>query len=607
LELNKYRLTAFIIFILSCLGYFTLIVIEKYSKRSAYIEQHVDLKAIKKRGVLRAITEYNSISYFIYKGQPVGFDYELMKNFAKSLGVKLEMVVAKNTDDMYTLLQEGKGDVIANGLLEQKEWNPQIEYSTPYRQVEQVIVQRTPGSYTRPGDSIEVFAPQIKSALDLNKKTIYVGVNSPYYYLLKKIADTLGMELDLRVIGDDRSTEDLVEAVSTAEIDYTIADKDLALVNNSYFENLDVSVPIGPSQDLHYAVRTSSAALLKAINNWIKNYSSSPDYTAVFNKYFKTDKGIAQGFDEENARYEQGQISSYDAIIQKYARRMNWDWRLIAALIKQESGFNPMATSWAGAQGLMQLMPGTSRKMGLFPTQAYNPEYNIRAGTSYLKFLEDYWKDIPNFTQRTKFIIASYNAGPGHVQDAARLAKKYGYPDDQWDGAVEYFILYTSNPHFYTDEVVKFGYCRGSETFNYVRSIVNKYFNYKDRINDSTAIPQFALIRTEEIPFAGVSGLYNPTTGLIARDARRELFISQKLFEVRTQLKLRNSTRYLFKNNSSLFDQREWTGNEGQNAELFKKRHLFSDSVLVEQYDQLQPKNNYNINSMKKQPKKRSK
>jgi hypothetical protein len=356
---------------------------------------------------------------------------------------------------------------------------------------------------------------------------------------------------------------------------------------------------------LHYATRKSSPDLLDAVNAWIKKFTLSTAYTAIFNKYFKTDKNIAEGFDEENALLQQGRISRYDAIIQKYAKQMNWDWRLIAALIKQESSFNPMATSWAGAQGLMQLMPGTARKMGAFPSQIYNPEHNIRTGTSYLRYLEDFWKDIPDLTQRTKFILASYNAGPGHVVDAKNLAKKYGYPPDKWDGSVEYFILYESNPRFYTDEVCRFGYCRGSEPFNYVRRIINKYFDYKEQVYDSTSAPVFALVKTEEIPFAGVSGLYNPSSGLIAKNARQELFISQKLFEVRTRLELRDSSRYLFRKNGKLFEQHDGFGYEG-NSELFQRHELFKDSA-VEQYDQLQPKQNYSINKLKKQGKKGSK
>lgn len=607
MEINKHRLTALVLLILAILGYFAFGLYKKYSRHStAYIERHVDLEAIKKRGVLRAITEYNSISYFIYKGQPVGFDHELMKALAKHLGVKLQMVVARSPDDMYALLRQGKGDIIANGLPDPRGHHREFSYTRPYRQIEQVIVQRQPGAYKRPGDSIEIYAPPLRTALDLNRKTIFVGVNSPYYYQLKEMADTLGLELDLRIIGDDRSTEDLIEAVSTAEIDYTIADKDLALVNNSYYENLDVTLAIGKAKDLHYAIRSTSPQLLQAVNDWIGQFSGSGEFSEIFNNYFHSDKRIAQGFDIELAGYQLGTLSRYDAIIQKYAKAMNWDWRLVAALIQQESGFNPLATSWAGARGLMQLMPGTARQMGLPPAQLYNPEWNIRAGTAYLKYLEDTWKDIPDFTQRTKFILASYNAGPGHVQDAARLAKKYGYAGDKWDGAVEYFILYKSNPRFYTDEVVKYGYCRGSETFNYVRRIIGNYFKLEARVTDTTGGPRFALEKTGELPFAGVAGLYNPSTGLIARNARQELFISKKLFEIRTELKLRDTTRRLFPQQNSLCRQNDLTGLERNSDELFRQRHLFDDSIPVEQYNQLEPRKDYTINSLKKQPKKPS-
>lgn len=502
-----------------------------------------DIAEIRQRGVLRAIMEYNSVSFFIYKGQRLGFEYELMQRLAASLGVRLEVVVARSSDDPYNLLNEGKGDIIANGLFADNKIKQEIALSAPYRSVEQVIVQRQKPADAVPSDSLPKTDSLVRSPQDLSNKVIYVAENSIYYNQLKKLSDSLGINMDVRVLSDDRGTDDIIEAVANGEIDYTLANKDIALFSKSYFENLDVETTIGKPKQLHWAVRNNSPQLLSFLNHWIGGFAKDSTYAALYNKYFNEQKRSNYAFDD-HVLAQQGMISHYDALIQRYARSINWDWRLLAAVINQESHFDPTATSWCGAQGLMQVMPGTARQMGVYSSQIYNPATNIRTGIEYLRMIEQKWEDIPDFTQRIKFILASYNAGVGHVADAARLAEKYGFPKDRWDGSVEYFMLYKSNPRFYNDEVVKYGYCRGEEPFHYVRSIIRKYFDYRDKINTSTeTAADFRLEQVETIPFDGIDGVYNPTQGLIARSARRELFLSHQLFDDNTELIPRNNKR----------------------------------------------------------------
>jgi membrane-bound lytic murein transglycosylase F len=564
---------------------------KKSNSTPSILEKPIDLTQIRERGTLRVITEYNSISYFIYKNQTLGFDYEIIRQFAKENNLKVEFVIAKNTNELYTLLEQGKGDIIANGVHKIK--NNNISYSIPYRNIEQVLVQRKSGKYQRQQDSTVVYTQAIQHLQQLDQKSIFLTVNSPYYHNIKKAADTLGIAVAINLLGDDRSTEDLINAVSDAAIDYTIADKDLAQINQSFLHNLDVSLVIGSHQDLHYAVRKKSPELHIALNQWLSKFITGKTYKLLNDKYFKQNKNSIELFSEAQLLLD-GQISIYDNIIQHYAKTIEWDWRLIAALMYQESKFNTQATSWAGAKGLMQLMPGTARQMGL-EGNPYQPDINIKAGSKYLKYLEQFWKHIPDITQRTKFILASYNAGPGHVQDAARLAKKYGYSDTEWDGNTEYFILYKSNPKFYTDKVVKYGYCRGTETFNYVRKIIDKYFYYTKNINDSTN-NYLAIQQKDVIPFNGIDGVYNPTVELQAKDARQELFVSRKLFEQQQNLVPKNVKENPFdEGNNDLFKH-----TEKEDRKLFQKsntlfsRDSVSSSTLIEnnqnQINQLKPR-----------------
>lgn len=558
------------------------------SKNNTEYSAPIDLTKIKEKGVLRVITEYNAISYFIFKEEKVGFDFEIIETFAKYLGVKTEYIVANNTKEMYEWLRQGKGDIIATGLYKTNETG--IAYSIPYRSTEQVLVQRKTGKYQRDSDSSIIYTQAIRELSKLEEKDIFLTLNSPYYTQLKNLADTLGFDININLISDDRSIEDLITAVSNAEIDYTIADKDLALINNSFLKNLDLSVQFGKKEQLYYATRKSSKELHIVFNEWLSHFLKSADYQQIYNKYFKFDKNIIGSFDEKDF-LSKGQISIYDNIIQYFAKEMNWDWRLVAALIYQESKFNPNATSWAGARGLMQLMPGTARQMGLSANH-YQPELNIEAGTKYLKFLEQIWQNIPDFTQRIKFILASYNAGPGHVQDAVRLAKKYGYSENEWDGNVEYFILYKSNPRFYNDNVVKYGYVRGNETFNYVRNIVSKYFYYIDYVNDSSH-SNFAINKTDLIPFNGIDGVYNPSLGVLQERVRKELFVSRKLFEQNQELVPLNQKENPFdKPKKELFKK----GNTNQ--QLFEKKNsLFKKDDTTS--NQLIPTNSSTINQLR--------
>ena len=128
-----------------------------------------------------------------------------------------------------------------------------------------------------------------------------------------------------------------------------------------------------------------------------------------------------------------GKISHYDKLFKKYAKAIEWDWRLLSALAYIESNFNTGAVSWAGAQGMMQLMPSTARKMGILPGKEHDAEESIKAATKYIKITDRKFSKIKDPKERVKFILAAYNAGAGHVIDAMALAKKYGKNGYKWE------------------------------------------------------------------------------------------------------------------------------------------------------------------------------
>ena len=173
-----------------------------------------------------------------------------------------------------------------------------------------------------------------------------------------------------------------------------------------------------------------------------------------------------------------GVISHYDQYFMAYARDIRWDWRLLAAQCYQESTFDPRAVSFAGAKGLMQIMPGTADHLGVSRSKLYEPEANIQAAVKYIGQLQNTFRDIRDNYERTNFVLASYNGGAHHIRDAMNLAKRDGKNPHRWSDVAPY-VLKLSQPQYYNDPIVKYGYMRGSETVDYVQRIRQRHAGYQ--------------------------------------------------------------------------------------------------------------------------------
>ncbi len=320
----------------------------------------------------------------------------------------------------------------------------------------------------------------IRNPIDLIGKNIHVRKNSAYYDRLQNLSEEIGGEINIIPAEGHLVTEELIQKVANGEINYTIADKNIALLNQTYYSNIDVETEISFPQRIAWAVRKNSPDLHDAVDSWIEESRGSLKYNVIYKKYFKDIKEYKQRVKSEFFSKGGSKISPYDDILKKYADSINWDWRLLASLAYQESNFDPQTTSWAGAMGLMQVLPSTAYSFGV--TSLYDPEENIKAGTAYLEYLDEYWKEIPDSLMRRKFVLASYNAGPGHVSDARKLAEKYKKDPNLWDENVDIYLKLKAKPEYYNDKVVKYGYCRGEEPYNYVREIADRYAYYSEFI-----------------------------------------------------------------------------------------------------------------------------
>ncbi len=216
---------------------------------------------------------------------------------------------------------------------------------------------------------------------------------------------------------------------------------------------------------------------MNQLNSWIEEKKNTPLFDRLYKKYFIDRRGHLERVASEYLTSRTGKLCQYDELLKKHAVELNWDWRLLAAQTFQESRFKADARSWAGAGGLLQLMPATAREFGV--RNAFDPEDNVQGAVRFLKWLEDYWAErISDEDERLKFILASYNTGAGHVEDARRLTAKYGGDAQVWND-VSNWLLQKSTQQYSTDPVVKFGFCRGLEPVNYVNHILERFDHYK--------------------------------------------------------------------------------------------------------------------------------
>jgi membrane-bound lytic murein transglycosylase F len=425
------------------------------------------LSDVLERGVLRATTNYNSTNYFIYRGEPMGFHLELLRLFALDLGVELEVMVSNEiSEQLSCLLEEGSCDLLALDLTVTRSRQEHLLFTEPHSRTRQMLVQRnhTGGAAAGP----------VRSQLDLAGKTIHVQKNSAFAGRLYSLMEEIGS--GIHIVEVEETVEQLIEKVARGEIDFTVSDEHLARLHRNYFRNLDVSLPLSFEQNLSWAVRPGSDSLAAAVNRWMVSFRETAQYAAIYSKYYNNSRSVFLAKSPLHS-LGGGMVSNYDSYFKEYSRIVGWDWRLIASLAYQESRFDPGAVSWAGAFGLMQLMPGTAESLDVGPESSV-PQH-IRAGVTYLQWIDGVLAEhIQDEEERVRFVLASYNMGIGHVMDARRLAEKYGRDPNVWKNNVDYFVLNKSQPKYYNDPVVKFGYARGAEPYNYVNEILERYAHY---------------------------------------------------------------------------------------------------------------------------------
>ncbi|WP_247653642.1 transporter substrate-binding domain-containing protein [Flavobacterium sp. CS20] len=444
--------------------------------KNTELNKNRKFKDIIESGKIKAITTYSGTTYFLYRGQPMGFEYEILKKFAEDLNLELEIVIAKDENKLIDMLKANKGDIIAYGYTITEERKKEIDFSIPLYLSHQVLVQRKPNNW-RKMKLHNIREQLISNPVELIGDTVSVKRNSSYAQRIVNLSEEVGGKIYIDTIPGQMTTDEIFKNIAEGKIKYSIVDQNVASIYASDYPILDISTKMSFSQRIAWGLRKDSNQLKDTLNQWLKRAKKTVDYHVIYNKYFKNRRSFRKRVKSEFYSLNDQKISPYDDLIKKYAKKLGWDWRLIASIVYQESQFKPSNESWTGATGLMQIMPRTAEELKI--TNPTDPEQSLRGGTKYLSQL---WKahiTVPDSIQRIKFTLASYNAGLFHIKDAQRLASHLKLDSLQWDKNVENALLKLDKPEFYNKDFIKYGYVRAKEPYKYVKEIFERYEHYK--------------------------------------------------------------------------------------------------------------------------------
>ncbi len=439
---------ALIIMVLWVLG--VLYVINPVISDYKFITLHKILKA----GGMTIITRNTPHCYYLYRDEPMGFEYDLAQEFADYLGVELEVKIAENWSRMLPELKNGNAAIIAAGITITPQRQKQVAFSDGYMDTQQHLISHRNRA-------------KIKNVNELAGKTIHVQTASAYQERLEELRRQ-GIDFTIE-LHKDLPTEELIQQVAEGEIELTVADSNIARLNQRHFPRAVIAGAISELQPLGWAVHPEAHQLREKINSFFASIKESGRFDEIYNKYY----GDIENFDYVDLRTFHRRVKSelprYSPFIKAAAKKHGFDWRLIAAQAYQESHLNPWAKSHAGAKGLMQLLTSTAR--GLDVDDLYNPVDNINGGVRHLKKLYDYF-DSATGEDRLMIALAAYNVGHGHIQDAQKLAIKKNLDPNSWESLSKTLPLLTYRKYYKNS---KYGYCRGTEPVIYVKQIMIYY------------------------------------------------------------------------------------------------------------------------------------
>ncbi len=430
-----------------------------------------DLSEIQQRGTFRMITYYSSNTYFLNQGIEVGFEYELIREFTRENDLALEVVIVGADENPFELLNSGAGDVIAANYTITPERREVVNFTRPYNLVDQILVFSSE------------LTPMPQSIEDLVDMDIPISVsrNSSYYEKLSELQEN-GYDLNIQLLPDELDTEATLVEVAQGNLMATVADDNMFDATNRYMDGLFPGPTIAEKDTIAWAIRDNAPDLENKMNQFLyKHFRFTEDrehprrstfLNIMRQRYFQEGPQIAQYYNPEWQYQSMGIISPYDEIIRSVSDSLDVDWLMVTAMIAQESEFNPNSKSWAGAVGLMQVIP---RFVNIQYNDLYDPVTNIKEGVRIFKEHMDHYSYMDS-TNQLAFSLAAYNSGMGHVADARRLVMDQNKNPNEWEYVADALLKLMQRRYY---QQARHGFARGIETVQYVDEIKNRYRTYE--------------------------------------------------------------------------------------------------------------------------------
>ena len=475
---------------------FTGLMLQRKLQRTA--EQRRLEAELRLPDTLRVVTLSGATTFFTYKDEPMGYQYELVRLFAEEQGLPMELFVAHHMDEAVALVRSGKADLCITPHAVTRSSKDELRFAGPEELSGLVLVQRRRAAGT---DSTHY----IRNVSELLGRPVTVLRGTRAADRIRHLEAQLGGPIKLALIDSDTTnSEDLIDQVATHKIDYTIIDQELARLAKTYYPNIDVSLEVGFKQRLRWFPSPERRGLAEALDRWAAQLPRQDEASEIYRRYFELNKSELPEEEPhqlpktltDNKRYRwrgelahihEGGISPFDHIFQHEAKRIGWPWQLLASIAYQESNFKPHIVGWSGARGLMGIMPRTGRIYGASPEQLLDPQVSVRVAVDCLLATERIFKSIPAGDNRLRITLAAYNAGPAHLEDVLRLSAKYRKGGHDWDEDIEPLLHLKSEAKYYNDPVCRAGYLRGKSVARYVDQVMSRYQLYKSK---GTKIPE---------------------------------------------------------------------------------------------------------------------
>lgn len=408
-----------------------------------------DFDVIQDRKILRMITRDNPSNYYLHADMTRGFEYDMFSDFAQSQKLFPGVEVPSSWEDLFSFLDDGRGDLIAASFSMPDVPDSRYLYSIPYAVVNECVVAQR--------------GKLPKSTAELKNRTFHVRASSSYYRTLIPLQDKYGFKIEL--ISDSSETYDVINYVEDGSYDLSLIDDRIfaSLEENSL--NAEIGFPLAEGKTYVWVMRRDNPQLCAKVNEFIADYVASDTFKVLTDYYFGVDTSPTPDLWNQHTTI----ISPFDSLFQEFARPLGFDWLYVVAQAYESSRFDSAMVSPEGF-GLLCLPPAMVHNMKC--KNPLDPRANVSTGLSYMNKIRSRISHEVDVNNRIAFALASYVGGYGHLVDARMWAKELGLNPNVWKDNVEKGYRKLMECKYATAS--RYGFCRSDVVINYVNSILER-------------------------------------------------------------------------------------------------------------------------------------